>query len=63
MEVKDKNVGSTGGTVQLWTGVSEIENCSTPRQQVMDPPLQLEADEKVEGGKQQGTVQRCVGER
>ena len=30
MEVKVKHGGSAGGTVQLWTGVQEIENCKLP---------------------------------
>ncbi len=60
MEVKDKNVGSAGGTVQLWTGVQKIESCRPPRQQVMDPPLQLEADEKVEE-KQEKSREQCRG--
>lgn len=30
MEVKDKNVGSAGGTVHIWTGLQKIENCSPP---------------------------------
>lgn len=50
MEVKDRNADSAGGTVQLWTRVQKIGNCRRPPlpRQVMDPPLQLEADEKVE---------------
>lgn len=59
-EIKDKNVGSAGGTVQLWTGVQKIENCGPPRQ-VMDPPLQLEADEKVEEKEEEKSREQCRG--
>lgn len=47
-----------GAQCRSGRGVQEIENCSPPpRQRVMNPPLQLEADEKVEEKEEQSRKQ------
>lgn len=69
VEVEDRSVGSAVGTVQVWVGHKRLKKGRFPpprRQRVVDPPLQLQADEKVEergGGRAGDSAEVCRGKR
>lgn len=68
VEVEDRSVGSAVGTVQVWMGHKRLKKGGFPprRQRVVDPPLQLQADEKVEergGGRAGDSAEVCRGKR